>query len=290
MREITASTKLTGIIGYPISHTLSPLMHNKAFSLLGLDYVYVVFPVLPTDLAQVVLALPALKIRGVNITIPYKQDVLAHLDEITPEAKRIGAVNTILVENGRTIGYNTDGKGFIKSLVEEGFNPAGKKILLLGAGGACRSVALSLAWAGADKISVAARSVTKAEAMLNEASLEVETHCYALPDIQPKVLEEADLIVNTTPLGMAPHLDQMPAISLDYLHPEQWVCDLIYNPPETLFLKQAKLKGCKTINGIGMLVHQGAEAFTIWTSHSAPVEEMRQVVLDYVNKSRKFFP
>jgi len=292
MREITASTKLTGIIGYPIRHTLSPLMHNKAFSLLGLDYLYVVFPVVPTDFAKAVLALPALKIHGINVTIPYKQDVLPYLDQITPEAQKIGAVNTILVEKGKTIGYNTDGKGFIKSLLEAGFDPKGKKILIIGAGGACRAVAWSLAWSGAGKISIAARKLLKAETMLKEIkiALEIETQCFPLDDFQPKILEEADLIVNTTPLGMSPFLDQMPNIPLDNLHPGQFVCDLIYNPPETLFLKEAKSKGCKTINGVGMLVHQGAEAFTIWTSQPAPIEEMRQIVLDYVKKTRKNFP
>lgn len=292
MKDITSSTQITGIIGYPIGHTLSPLMHNKAFSLLGLDYLYVVFPVTPNDLAQAVLALPALKIRGINVTIPYKQDVLAYLDHITPKAKRIGAVNTILVENGKMIGYNTDGEGFIKSLTEAAFNPIDKKILLLGSGGACRAVALSLAWSGVNKISVAARNVFKGEEMLKDAKLdrEVETQCFSILDIPSKTLEEADLIVNTTPLGMVPYEDQMPNISLEVLHSDQYICDLIYNPLETIFLKQAKLRGCKTLNGVGMLVHQGAEAFTIWTSKAAPIEEMRQVVLDYVCKSRNKLP
>lgn len=292
MNQITSSTQIIGIIGHPIGHTLSPLMHNKAFSLLNLDYLYVVFPVVPQDLAKAVLALPALKIKGINVTIPYKQDVLQYLDEISSYAKRIGAVNTIVVKNDKLYGFNTDGEGFITSLTEAGFNPAGKKILLLGAGGACRAIALSLAWSKAKKLIIATRKVTKAEDLVRATKLEqeVEIECHPLATLPAKIVADADLIVNTTPLGMAPYEDKVPYAAFDILRPDQYVCDLIYNPLETVFLKQAKLKGCKTINGVGMLVHQGAKAFSLWTGKTAPVEEMRQVVLENVDKIRKKIP
>jgi shikimate dehydrogenase len=288
MKHISSSTQLLGIIGHPIGHTLSPPMHNKALSLLELDYLYVVFHVLPQDLEKAVLALPALKIKGINVTIPYKQDVLQYLDEVSPCAKRIGAVNTILVKNGRLYGFNTDGEGFINSLTEAGFNPAGKKIILLGAGGACRAVALSLAWSGAKKLIIAARKVTKAEDLARETKLEqeIEVECLPLVALPEKKVADADLIVNTTPLGMTPYEDQMPYDSFYTLHSGQYICDLIYNPLETQFLKSAKLKGCKTINGVGMLVHQGAKSFSLWTGKTAPVEEMRQIVMEHVDKTR----
>jgi shikimate dehydrogenase len=292
MIEITSSTKITGIMGYPIKHTLSPIMHNRAFSLLNLNYLYAVFPVAPKDLAQAVMALPALKIKGVNVTIPFKQDVLKYLDEITPCARRIGAVNTIVNENGKLIGYNTDGEGFINSLKEVNFETAGKKILLLGAGGACRAVALSLAWAGAKKIIVATRNATKAEKMIKETGLEqeVQTECFFLSSLPSEKIAEADLIVNTTPLGMAPFEDKMPDIPLEGLHSAQYVCDLIYNPLKTVLLRKARLKGCKTVNGIGMLVHQGAKSFYLWTKEKPPIDEMRQAILKYVGNSRKKLP
>lgn len=292
MVEITSSTKITGIIGYPIKHTLSPIMHNRAFSLLNLDFLYVVFPVEPKDLDKAVMALSALKIKGVNVTIPFKQDILKYLDEIAPCAGRIGAVNTIVNENGKLIGYNTDGEGFINSLKEVNFEIEGKKILLLGAGGACRAVAVALAWAGAKKIIVATRDVNKAEKMIKETGLdqELQTECFSLPGLPAEKIAEPDLIVNTTPLGMAPLEDKMPDISLEGLHSSQYVYDLIYNPLETVLLRQARLKGCKTVNGIGMLVHQGAKSFYLWTQKKPPIEEMRHAILQYVGNSRKKLP
>ena len=292
VRQITSSTKLTGIIGHPIAHTLSPEMHNRAFSLLGLDYVYVVFSIAPGDLSKVVPALPALAVKGINVTIPYKQEILKYLHEVSPLARRIGAVNTILIENDQLHGFNTDGDGFIVSLAEAGFNSRGKKVLLLGAGGACRAAALALAWSGAEIITIAARDIRKAESLVKETKLdeEAKTKCFVLRNLPTNEIAEADLIVNTTPLGMAPLERQMPLISCDMLHERQYVSDIIYNPLETLFLKKAKLKGCRTINGVGMLVHQGAKAFSLWTKEKAPVEEMRRIVLESVDKGRKKIP
>jgi shikimate dehydrogenase len=162
----------------------------------------------------------------------------------------------------------------------------------LGAGGACRAVFMALGWSGAKKISVAARKIDKAEQLIREGKLYIEskTECVSLSHIPVQTLKEASLIVNTTPIGMYPYENNLPPIAFELLQPTQYICDLIYNPLETQFLAKAKLKGCKVVNGVGMLVHQGAKTFSLFTDKKAPIEEMRQVVLDYVSKSRKVLP
>lgn len=292
MKEITSKTLITGIFGYPLSHTLSPAMHNKAFEALGLDYVYLPFPVSPENLPPAVKALSALGFKGVNITIPHKEAVMKYLDEVAKEAELIGAVNTIVVKEGKLCGFNTDGSGFLNSLREAGFDPKGKKAVVLGAGGACRAVAMTLSWAGIGKLHLAARSVAKAENLARDISnfsstwLEVSN----LEDLTEQAIGEADLIINTTPVGMYPHVDELAPLNTNALHRGQLVCDLIYNPLQTTLLKEAGKQGCATLNGIGMLVYQGAESFSLWTEKSAPLEVMRQAVLNNVGKSRKKVP
>ncbi len=280
--KITSHTKVVGILGYPINHTLSPQMHNAAFAHLGLDYVYSSFEVKPENLRGAVRGLRALNIAGVNVTVPHKERALEYLDELSENAKKLGAVNTIKLEGEKLCGYNTDSEGFITSLEKEGnTDPEGKKILLLGAGGAAKAVAVSLANQGARKISIANRTKERANAlvtMLKHIAPQVEANCLPLGgDELNKCATEAQLIINATSVGLKS--DAMPPIDANALHAGQLVYDLIYSPAKTRLLAEAEAKGAKILNGLGMLVYQGALTFEIWTGKKAPVRVMREAIM-----------
>lgn len=290
MQRITGSrTSITGILGHPLGHTLSPVMHNKAFETLGMDFIYLAFDVHPQDLVTAIKALPALGIKGVNITIPYKEKVIPLLDEIDSLAEKIGAVNTIVTEGHKLRGFNTDGSGFLISLQEEGFDPVAKNVLILGAGGSARAVSFSLASAGVQKITIVARDILKAEKLASDLNqyfhLTLEVREFS--SLSEVAVGEAHLIVNTTPLGMYPQENTMPPIKLEGFHRGQHCYDLIYNPFETKLMEEAKKRGLTVQNGVGMLVHQGAQAFSLWTGKTPPLEIMRQAVFDHVGYSRK---
>lgn len=284
---ISGKTRVCGIFGYPLEHTFSPVIHNAAFNELGLNYIYVPFPVKPGNLRVAVEAVRAFELAGVNVTIPHKEAVIPFLDELSQEAGIIGAVNTIVNREGKLRGENTDGLGFIRSLQEKtGFDPAGREALILGAGGAARAVAIQLALAGAGKLLLANRSPRRAEelAFLISLKTEVSTTVVPWPDKSGKVLpgdilNGVDLVVQTTPVGMYPnHMETVP-FPFDKLKPGQIVCDLVYNPVETQFLKNAGVSGAFTVDGLGMLLHQGALAFEMWTGVAAPVEVMRKALV-----------
>lgn len=289
MKRITGKTGITGILGHPLGHTLSPVMHNKAFETLGMDFIYLPFDVRPQDLATAVKALPALGVKGVNVTIPYKEKVMPLLDEIDSLAQKIGAVNTIVIEDHKLHGFNTDGSGFLASLKEEGFDPTAKKVLILGAGGSARAVSFSLASAGVQKITFVARDLLKAEKIASDLSqsFHLTLEVWGFPSLPEDVVGEAHLIVNTTPLGMYPQENVMPPIKLEGFHRGQHFYDLIYNPLETKLMGEAKKRGLTVQNGVGMLVHQGAQAFFLWTGKAPPLEIMRQAVYDHVGYGRK---
>lgn len=280
---VTGKTRLIGIIGDPIEHTLSPVMHNAAFAHLGLDYIYIPFRVAREDLAVALAGIKALGFTGVNVTIPHKEAVLPLLDELAPEAEVIGAVNTIHNVGGRLYGYNTDGPGFVSSLKEEGgCDPAGKRVTILGTGGAARAVALQLALAGAAHIIILGRWLEKAEAIKDAIKLGV-------PDCQvttgligkgelAKHVQQAQVLIDTTPVGMYPRVEDEPLVGREMLHRDLVVCDLVYNPVQTLLLQEAEALGCRTLSGLEMLVRQGALAFKIWTGREPPLEIMRKVV------------
>lgn len=287
--RITGETKVTGIIGYPLTYTLSPVMHNRAFDVLGINYRYLPFVVEEANLAAAINGIKALNIRGVNVTMPHKERVMDVLDEVTPEAEAIGAVNTILNEGGRLIGYNTDGMGFIQSLREASFEPAGKTAILLGVGGGAKAVAVALAQAGAKSIAIVSRSIDKAEglkARLQAVIKDVDIKTLTYNDNLADIFQVGDLVVNATPVGMKESGDLLP-VPLELIRAQHVVYDLIYTPPMTALLKGAQDKGARAVNGLGMLLHQAAAAFEIWTGFSAPTEEMRRALLEELESGER---
>ncbi|WP_018133580.1 shikimate dehydrogenase [Effusibacillus pohliae] len=268
---------LTGLFGHPVRHSRSPAMHNAAFRELGLPYVYVAFDVAPESLAAAVDSIRVLGMRGVNVTIPHKVDVMPYLDRITPEADLIGAVNTIVNENGVLIGHNTDGTGYVRSLLEESrLSLPESPVLILGAGGAARAIVTALAWQGAKEIYIANRTRQKGDELAQRIAALCSVHSVSLADI-PELIKRVRLVVNTTSVGMHPNVEESP-IDPALLHEGLVVSDLIYNPLETCLLREARRRGATPHGGLGMFIYQGAEAFTLWTGAEAPVEIMRQTV------------
>lgn len=280
--EITPRTKLVGLLGWPVAHSLSPLMHNSAFQALGLDYLYLNFEVKPDQLEEAVGGLRALNMAGANVTLPHKEKISKLLDEVSPEAELIGAVNTVKNSGGRLVGYNTDGRGFLESLTEvHGFNPQGKKVTIVGAGGAARAILTSLAPQGASRIALANRTRSRAKDLVQEFRdkfPEVEFRAFGLDDLsEGKYMADSDLFVNSTPVGLDDRvwLD----IPLELLPASCIVYDVIYNPSKTHLLRQAEARGLVVANGLGMLLHQGAKSFKIWTGIEAPIEVMKEAVM-----------
>lgn len=290
---ISGRTKICGIFGCPVEHTFSPALHNAAFAATGLDYAYVPFEVAPRSLAAAVEAIRALGLAGVNVTVPHKEAVLPLLDGLTDEAASIGAVNTIINREGYLYGDNTDGKGYLKALREAGFAPAGRTVLFLGAGGSARAVAVQLALAGAGKLVFAnrteARAADLARFVAEKTGIRVELVTWperAGDKLPAQVLADADLVVQTTSLGMSPKVYETVPLPFASFRPGQVASDLVYNPVETLFLKKARLAGAVTVSGLGMLLHQGALAFELWTGVSAPLAVMREVLKKELFKSK----
>lgn len=275
--------KILGIFGHPISHSLSAIMHKAAFEAVGLDkeYIYLPFDIHPDKLAQAVEGIRVLNFRGVNITIPHKEEVVVYLDEVDQQARLIGAVNVIKNDKGTLIGYNTDGWGFIKSLEEEaGLSPQNMKVVVLGAGGACRAVSASLAAEGVKEIVIINRTKNRAQSvaqMVKQYKIPVKSMDFSDKEVQQTICD-AEIIVNTTSVGMPPNTASPLEHYISCLHKGQLVCDIIYNPIETTLLKDAREKGCRILAGLGMLLYQGVKAFNIWTGTDAPVEVMRKAL------------
>jgi shikimate dehydrogenase len=281
MPVLTAKTRLVGLIGWPVEHSLSPAMHNAAFAALGLDWVYLPLPVHPKRVGEAVFGLRALGFAGANVTVPHKQAVMDHLAEVSPDAEAIGAVNTIVVTgDGKLTGHNTDAAGFLRALGEAGFDPAGQRCIVLGAGGSARAVVYALATAGA-RVIVLNRTVERAQGLVHSLlpHLPSGTLLAAAPltanDLSAH-LDNARLMVNCTSAGMAPHVLRSPLPGGVILPWDMVVYDLVYNPAETLLLKQARSACARPVGGLGMLVHQGAESFRLWTGQEPPLDVMRQ--------------
>lgn len=280
-------TKIFGIIGFPVKHTLSPHFQNAAFASLGMDAVYIPFEVNPGKLKPAFRSMKAAGVSGINVTIPHKQAVLRLVDALSPEAKGIGAANTIVFRNGRSKAYNTDGEGFLRSLKGDlRVNPKGKAVLLFGCGGAAKAIAFVLAREGARSITF----VDKIEKRAKDLSAKTKKdfpRCRAkhIPFLRSRIDEEvldADLLVNASPVGM--HKADPSIVDAGALHKGLAVYDIVYNPPATPLLKAAKKRGIKAANGLGMLLYQGVLSFGLFTGRKAPVPVMRSALMKAVKK------
>jgi len=265
----TGSTSVAAVIGDPIAHSRSPAIFNAAFAASDLDWVYVAFPVAAGRTAAAVEGMRVLGLRGLSVTMPHKEAVIPGLDRLTPTAARLGAVNCIGWEGDALVGHNTDGEGFVSSLAAEGLAVAGRRCVVLGAGGAARSVVLALAGAGAAEVAVVNRTPERAEVA---AALAGDAGVVVAPSDAPDAVGSADLLVNATPVGMAGD-DSLP-LPAEALHPGLFVAELVYHPLHTDLLAAAAAVGAPHTNGLGMLVHQAARAFEVWTGHSAPIGAM----------------
>lgn len=272
-------SELVGAFGCPIDENPTGVMEEAAFAAKGLDYRYLTVKVEKGDLADAMKAVKALNMRGINITIPHKVEVLKYLDKLSPAAGIIGAVNMIVNENGKLWGENTDGKGFLTSLKQEGISPEGKNILILGAGGAARAISVECALAKASKITIANIIREEGEALVKLIHEKTGTSAeFIMWEDSVKVPSDTDIFVNATSVGLYPNVDEKPDVDYDTVTSRMVVSDVIFNDPNSLFLQEAEKRGAKTINGLGMLVNQGALNFKLWTGVEAPVELMRNVL------------
>lgn len=275
---IDSSTAVFAVIGDPIKHSTSPLMHNAALRELGLNAVYTAFHVASEQLEQAVQGMRALGISGMNVTIPHKEAVMAHLDEVDESASVIGAVNTIVNRSGRLIGYNTDGLGFVRSLQEEIISDLRQsRILLIGAGGAARGIAYALLKAGCRRLQIANRTLERAEVLARDLSAFGTVSAIQFGTRPAIDAHEVDIVIHTTSVGMHPDVEAVP-FDPDWLRPDMIVSDIVYNPLETALLREAGKRGCRTHSGLGMFVYQGAIALELWTGAAAPVSLMREQV------------
>ena len=284
---ISGKTRVCAVIGDPIEHTLSPTMHNAAFEHLKLDFVFLAFRVTSDELENAVRGACALGIRGLNVTMPHKNSVTEFLDEADPAVKFLGAANTILNQSGRLKGFNTDGVGALKALKQNGVNLAGKRVLLLGAGGAAKAIAFSLA-KEVDELCILNRDAVKARELASV--LEPFGKKIVGNELSPKQLQQelqdSDVLINATFVGMTPYASDS-LVKPDWLKPELTVMDIVYNPVETKLLRDARASGAKVINGVEMLLYQGAASFEIWTGCKAPVDVMRKAALKQISASEK---
>jgi len=268
--KIDQYTELYGVIGNPVRHSLGPIMHNAAFSQKGVNAVYLTFE--SDDIEGAVKGMRSLGIKGMSVTIPYKSSVMPFLDELDPLAKEIGAVNTVVNNNNRLIGFNTDASGVLKAL-EEVVSVNGKSCIIIGAGGAARAIGFILKKNNV-KLMIANLSVKRGMELcrsLDAGFIEMEQ----VPDVK------ADILINTTPVGMSPVIDICP-VPENALRPGMTVMDIIYNPKTTKLLHLAAGRGCRVVEGIGMFIYQGADQFRLWTGKDAPVDVMKKVVEEYL--------
>ena len=277
---ITGKTKILGVIGAPIAHSLSPIIQNAALHEAGLDYVYTAFPVHRVALASVVCGLRDAGVVGFNVTIPFKTEIMPLLDALSEDAQRIRAVNTVVIaSDGTMTGHNTDVTGFMAGFAARGIGLAGKRTVLIGAGGAARAALWGLLRSGVSSVCIGVRNLAKGKALCTDFAADgtLAVYCFDDPHFRD-VLCTADIVVQTTPIGMSPQTDAMPPVDPAAISPSAAVYDLIYTPAETAFLRAAAAHGCTTINGETMLVMQGAEAFSLWTGVRPNTDLMQRVL------------
>ena len=296
---IDGKTKILGVIGDPIEHTFSPAMHNAGLKALDLNYIYLPFHVKEEKLRECIEGAKAIGIRGLNVTIPHKTNVIKHLDEVDQVASMIGAVNTIQFNynefnessskdndiNVTTKGFNTDGYGCVRA-IEEKTSIKDKKVTITGAGGAARAVAFQIANGGISELSILNRNLSKAQSLaddlktsLNGIGIDIDINAYDLDSLKGE-LSKSDIFIDTTPIGMYPNVDDKPIASADMLHEDLLVNDIVYTPMETSLIREAKLANATVVPGYKMLLYQGIRSFEIWLGREAPVDVMEKALLD----------
>lgn len=279
-QEPNYKADLVGVFGHPVAENPTIVMQEAAFQAMNLNWRYLTIEVYPEHLADAFKGLRAMNFQGINLTIPHKVEVLKYLDEVAPDAQLMGAVNTVRREGQRLIGENTDGKGFLRSLREDAHvDPQGKKVVILGAGGAARAMTVELALAGAAHLTIVNRSPKRGQelvALLNEKTpAKAEFVLWNKPYTVPP---GTDVVANATSIGLFPNITDQPDLNYSSITAGMTVCDVIPNPPNTPFLKEAAARGATTLDGLGMLVYQGAIGFQMWTGLDAPVVVMREAL------------
>ncbi|MCY9091035.1 shikimate dehydrogenase [Bacillus mojavensis] len=270
--------KLYGVIGNPIAHSMSPDIHNAALKDLGLDGHYHAFKVEEDSLEDAVKGIRALGVQGINVTVPHKVSIMDHLDHIDESAKVLGAVNTVRREGDKLVGYNTDGEGFVKSLMRILDKPISElSFLMIGAGGAARAIFTTIVRDNPAKFDICNRTIEKAKQLTESAPSFRNVEVLSIKEAEER-LEQYDVIIHTTSVGMYPNVEDIP-LSLQRAASSAVVCDIVYNPIQTSLLKEAKQKGLKTLDGVGMFVEQAALSFRLWTGHEPDVEKMRSIVV-----------
>ena len=271
--------EIVGVFGDPVDGKPTGVMEEAAFAACGLNYRYLTLKVTREDLPDAMKSIHALHMKGMNLTMPHKIDVLPYLDDLSPAARIIGAVNTIVVKDGRLFGENTDGKGFVQALKNSGESPENKRIVILGAGGAAKAIAVECALAGAASVTICNRTHKRAEELSEVITSNTNAESSAvLLTTGMSVPEDTDILINATSIGLHPDSDRKPDINYDSITASMVVTDVVFNPAETLFLKEAAKRGAKTITGLGMLACQGALNFTLWTGVDAPLDVMEETL------------
>ncbi len=272
--------ELVGAFGDPIDENPTGIMQEAAFAEAGLNWRYLLLKVRAEDLGAAIAGIRAMNFQGINLTIPHKVAVLKYLDEVAPDAALIGAVNTVRCVRGRLIGENTDGKGFLRSVREDaGVDPAGKNVVFLGAGGAARAMSVEMALAGAKHITIVNRTPDRGEELVRLLNTKTPTTAEFVHWVgNYAVSPAADILVNATSIGLAPKGHEMPPVMTATIRPGLLVCDVIPNPPQTAFLKRARERGATTLDGLGMLVYQGAIGFRLWTGVEPSIPVMRRAL------------
>jgi shikimate dehydrogenase len=279
--------ELVGVFGYPVAENPSVLMQEAGFKALGLNWRYLTVEVFEEDLKDAIKGLRAFNMKGVNLTMPHKVAVLKYLDDVAPDAMIMGAVNTVVRKGKQLIGENTDGKGFLTALTQDAkIDPSGKKAVIFGAGGAARAITVELALAGASHINVVNRSAERGETLVSILNDNTKTEAVFVPwKGGYGIPSDTDIVVNATSIGFYPDVGAKPDVDYDTITDGMIVCDVIPNPPHTPFLKEAEKHGAKTLDGLGMVVYQGALGFTLWTGLDAPVGVMKKALKDALKGS-----
>ena len=279
MAEKNYRAELVGVFGDPVDGNPTCVLEEAGFAAAGLNWRYLTCRVAVEDLTDAIRGMRAIGMRGVNLTMPHKIEVIQHLDELSEAARIIGAVNTVIERDGRLIGENTDGKGFVRSLVDEGISLAGKTITILGAGGAAKAIGVECALAGAKKLNIVNRNAGRGEELVKtiRENTGAEADYFPWKGTAP-IPEGTDILINATCVGLHPHVDECPDIRYEDIAPGTPVCDVVFNPAVPLFLKKAEARGARIITGLGMLTNQGALNFELWTGVKAPRDVMYEAL------------